>query len=170
MPTAEAFAHSTGVVGVRGYTTLRRFLAITIITAAFSHNLWTGWHRWGDPIIDCGRELDIPRQLLDGKTLYEDVRYWYGPLAPYTNALLYWIFGVHADVIAIAGWITAALAALLAYRIVRLFANRSVAVTAAVAILYINAFALYYAANIFNFVLPYSCPATYGTVIALASV
>src|SRR5688572_16122208 len=106
MPTAEAYAYSTGVVGVRGYTTLRRLLAVTIVALAFSHNLWTGWHRWGDPIIDCGRELDVPRQLLDGKTLYEDVRYWYGPLAPYTNALLYRLFGVHSDVIAIAGWIT----------------------------------------------------------------
>jgi hypothetical protein len=149
---------------------LQRFLAFAIIAIAFLHNLWVGWHRWGDPIIDCGRELDVPRQLLSGMTLYQDIRYWYGPLAPYANALLYRIFGIHSDVIAGAGWMMAALAAWLAYRTVRLLASRCVAVAAAVAILYMNAFALYYAANIFNFVMPYCCPATYGTVLALASV
>src|SRR5262245_47132496 len=47
---------------------------------------WRG--RWGDIITDTGRELDVPKQLLAGKMLYRDVRYWYGPLAPCLNAVL----------------------------------------------------------------------------------
>jgi hypothetical protein len=127
------------------------------------------WQRWGDVIVDCGRELDTPKQLLAGKLLYRDVRYWYGPLAPYLNALLYRVFGVHVSTLTTAGLASAALLVALGYRIVRIFAGRYAASSTAVALLFINCFAQFYGFNLFQFPLPYAYPATYGLVTATAS-
>jgi hypothetical protein len=127
------------------------------------------WQRWGDVIIDCGRELDTPKQLLAGKLLYRDVRYWYGPLAPYLNALLYRVFGVHVSTLTAAGLTSAALLVGLGYRVVRLFAGRYAASSAAVALLFIDCFAQLYGYNLYQFALPYAYPATYGLVTATAS-
>src|SRR5882757_3749654 len=54
---------------------------------------WYTWARWGDFQVDCGRELYVPIEILRGKLLYRDLFYPYGPLAPYTCALLIGLFG-----------------------------------------------------------------------------
>ena len=40
------------------------------------------WASWPDLIIDGGRELYVPWAMLQGKQLYRDLWYPYGPLAP----------------------------------------------------------------------------------------
>lgn len=147
----------------------QRLLAALFVAGAFCLAAALTWQRWGDVIVDCGRELDTPKQLLAGKLLYRDVRYWYGPLAPYLNALLYRAFGVHVSTLTTAGLASAALLVVLGYRIVRLFAGRCAASSTAVALLFINCFAQFYGFNLFQFPLPYAYPATYGLVTATAS-
>ncbi|MBN1491176.1 MAG: glycosyltransferase family 39 protein, partial [Phycisphaerae bacterium] len=149
---------------------LARVAVALLIALAMAENLHTSWQRWGDVVIDCGRELDTPRQLAGGATLYKDIRYWYGPLPPYVNAVLFRIFGVHLSVITTAGMVVTALTAWLTYRLVRQFAARAPAAAAAVAFLYVCAFGHYLTVNIFNSVLPYACPATYGMLLAMASI
>jgi hypothetical protein len=51
------------------------------------------WRRWLDPIIDTGRDLYIPEQLLSGAKLYGDIRYQYPPLAPYLLAAITAVIG-----------------------------------------------------------------------------
>ncbi|MEK6374492.1 MAG: hypothetical protein AABO58_17545 [Acidobacteriota bacterium] len=51
------------------------------------------WRRWLDPIIDTGRDLYIPEQLLGGAKLYRDIRYQYPPLAPYLLAAITAVIG-----------------------------------------------------------------------------
>jgi len=126
------------------------------------------WNRWGDVIIDCGRELDAPRQIVAGRMLYRDIRYPYGPAAPYFNALLYRLFGIHVNVLTRAGLIVAALVAWLVYRVCRLLADRWVSCAAAVLFLYAGAFAQLYALNIYCFPLPYAFAATYGMLAEMA--
>jgi hypothetical protein len=46
---------------------------------------WT-WRKWPDILVDFGRELYIPWQLVSGKVLYVDIAYFNGPLSPYLNA------------------------------------------------------------------------------------
>lgn len=77
------------------------------------------WQRWLSPIADSGRELDLPRRLLEGETLYRDVHYLYGPLAPYLKALLYRLFGVHLSVLQMSGLIAAILVIVMIYAIAR---------------------------------------------------
>lgn len=149
---------------------LCRFAIFVCVVAALAHGVARTWQRWGDPIVDSGRELDTPKQILSGKMLYKDIRCWYGPVAPYTNAALYRCFGVRISTLTTAGIATAVLLAWLVYRTVRLFTGRPGAAAAAIAFVYVNAFSQYYMANIFTFALPYAFSATYGILLAAASV
>src|SRR5689334_8255353 len=56
---------------------------------------WLTWARWGNFQADCGRELYVPAEILRGKLLYRDLWYPYGPLEPYTAAVLLGLFGKH---------------------------------------------------------------------------
>lgn len=140
-----------------------------LLLAALGHNLHRTWQRWGDIVYDAGRELDTPKQLAAGKLLYRDVRYWYGPLAPYVNASLYRVFGVRLAALTTAGILSALVLAWLLYRVTRLFAGRAAAAATAIGFLYICAFGQYLSNNLFMFPLPYSYPATYGILLAVAS-
>jgi hypothetical protein len=142
---------------------------VALLALAFAHNVALGWRAWGDPVIDGGRELEVARQLAEGRTLYADVRYYYGPLAPYLNAALFRLFGAHADVLMAAGLVAAALMCALVYTLAVRVAGRLGATVTAVAFLYLCAFGHFSYAAIFNWVLPYACPATYGMLAATAS-
>jgi hypothetical protein len=145
-------------------------VAVTaLLVAAFAHNLGVTWRRWGDLIVDCGRELQVAHDVAAGATLYRDVRWYYGPLAPYVNGALMAVFGVRAGVLMTAGGASAALMAVVLYLLVRRFTGRVGAATAAAAFLYLCAFGHYYVNGIFNWVLPYSYAATYGMLAATAS-
>ncbi len=146
-----------------------RWLPVLLLTLAFAHNAALGWRKWGDLYVDVGRELELPRQLLSGRLLYGDLRFYYGPLAPYVNAVLYHLFGVHLDVLMGAGLLTAALMTVVLYRLARQFMGRPMATLTASAFLYLCAFAHLSPPSIFNFVLPYTYSATYGTLAASAS-
>lgn len=139
------------------------WLAIGI---AFVHALGAGWRKWGSLLIDTGRELDVPRRLAEGQLLYRDAFFNYGPLAPYVNALLYRIFGVHLDVLVWAGVASAGLLCLALYRLARYFIPRWASAVIVVAFLYLCAFAHLTTLSIFSFVLPYSFSGTYGMVAA----
>jgi hypothetical protein len=142
---------------------------VVVLAAAFAHNVVLGWRAWGDPVIDGGRELEVARQLAEGQRLYADVRYYYGPLAPYLNAALFRIFGTDSGVLMGAGLVSAALMCALLYALGARLAGRLGATVAAAAFLYLCAFAHLYHAAIFNWVLPYAFPATYGMLAATAS-
>jgi hypothetical protein len=62
------------------------------ILASFAVGLAVSWQRWGNPLVDSGRELNVPLRLLHREMLYSDVGYIYGPLSPYLNASLYRLF------------------------------------------------------------------------------
>jgi hypothetical protein len=146
-----------------------RLAATLTLAIAYLAGAWLTWNLWGDLIIDTGRELDVPRQLLAGGLLYRDVRYPYGPLAPYLNAALYAIGGVQVATLTTAGLVSGGCVVALSYRIGRLFVGRAAATAGGTMIVFANVFGHLYPVNIFNFVLPYSYPATYGMVAALAS-
>jgi hypothetical protein len=144
-------------------------LVAALLLVAFAHNLGVTWQKWGDLVVDCGRELEVARDVAAGQVLYRDLRYYYGPLAPYVNAALMAVFGVRVGVLTAAGAASAALMCALLYLLARRFTGRVGAATAAVAFLYLCAFGHYYVNGIFNWVLPYNYGATYGMLAATAS-
>src|SRR5687768_5447393 len=80
-------------------TTLRSpgfagLIALTVHACLFALLMWWSWRKWPDPMIDFGRELYVPWQIVQGKVLYRDIASLFGPLSPYVNALWFKLFGV----------------------------------------------------------------------------
>ncbi len=141
-----------------------------LVVAAFIGGAWLSWRRLGSLIVDGGHELDVPRRLLGGASLYRDVSWNWGPLAPYLNASLYRLFGVHADTLMWAGVLTAAVAALGLYLLARRFVGPSLSAWVAIAFIAVAAFSRRGDIAIFNFVAPFNFSATYGITLAIWSV
>ena len=91
--------------------------------------------KWGYAIVDSGREWIVPDVLTRGELLYRDVVYWFGPLTPYLQALLFRIFGATFQTLVLSG-ILASLAVLAAlYAALRRVTGREEAIlTSALAI------------------------------------
>lgn len=122
------------------------------------------WRKWGSLIIDCGREWYVPAAIAQGKRLYADIWYPYGPLIPYWHALLFRIFGAHLWILEGVGLSIVAAITWLLYSLARMFLPPPLAFAAGVAFL-VQAFRLGNADPEFNYVLPYSYPADYGALM-----
>ena len=153
-----------------GVMSAASFLASLLVSTAFLGWTWLTWRRMGSLIVDGGKELDVPRRLLDGAVLYRDVFWNWGPLAPWVNAGLYRLLGVHSDTLMWAGLVSAALACLGLYLLARRFVGPLTAAWVAVAFLAVSVFAQRIPIAIFNFVGPFSFSATYGITLAIWSV
>jgi hypothetical protein len=120
-----------------------------------------GWARWGSVTVDCGRELYVAAALAEGKMLYRDVWYLYGPGAPYLNSLLFRSFGIHLNVVYFAGSLGGLATMLTLFRCALYFAPLPVAFAIGYIVL-IQSFG----GGIFNYPLPYAYASVYGSVAA----
>jgi hypothetical protein len=109
--------------------------------------------------VDCGRELYVAAALAEGKMLYRDVWYLYGPGAPYLNSLLFRIFGIHLNVMYFAGSLAGLATMLTLFRCALYFAPLPVAFAIGYIVL-IQSFG----GGIFNYPLPYAYASVYGSV------
>jgi hypothetical protein len=126
--------------------------------------LAASWQRWTQPLIDHGREMNLPARILAGERIYNDVQFLYGPFAPGFNALLYRVFGIHLSVLKAAGAVCAILLLLMIYRLARLLMSEwesSLVVGLAVVLCALKSSA--------NYIQPYAYAALYGLVFALGS-
>jgi len=140
--------------------------AAVLITIGALCCLWLalvtfGWARWGSVTVDCGRELYVAAALAEGKMLYRDVWYLYGPGAPYLNSLLFRTFGIHLSVAYFAGSLAGLATMLTLFRCALYFAPLSVAFAIGYIVL-IQSFG----GGIFNYPLPYAYASVYGSVAA----
>jgi hypothetical protein len=122
---------------------------------------------WGDPIVDLGRDLYVSSQILEGRVLYRDLLYNYGPLAPYLLAGWVAMLGDGLWVFAAFG-ILVGLATLCAlYAIGARLGGPWLGFSAAFLFLVLS----FFASSTWgcNFVLPYSFAATLGTAFSVWS-
>src|ERR1044071_8861883 len=89
--------------------------ALLALALLFVAVLIGSWQRWTQPLLDHGREMNLPARILAGEHLYSDVQFLYGPFAPHFNALLYRIFGIHLATLKISGVTCAVLILLMIY-------------------------------------------------------
>jgi hypothetical protein len=144
-------------------------IALAVSSAAFAHCSWLSWRKWGDLLFDAGRELELPARMASGAILYVDVRNLYGPLPYYVNAALYQVFGIHLDVLVGAGLVSAAAMGASLYLLARRFLGIAPATVVVVAFFYCCAFGHLTSNAIFNFVIPYSYAASYGSLTGCLS-
>lgn len=123
------------------------------------------WQRWTHPIIDHGREMNVPLRILSGERLYVDIIYYYGPFAPHFNALLYDWFGVHLNTLHGSGMVCAVVILLMIYWLARRLMSPLEAALATALVLITCAVSGFMG----NFIQPYAYSALYGWTFALAS-
>ncbi len=121
------------------------------------------FHRLGRFIIDSGKEVMAPALLLDGSVLYRDVFWLYGPFAPYFNALMYGLFGVHLDVLIWVAKLLGAGVVIGVYRCLRHLVPASTAFAGALCVLAFTTTSVYFA-------WPYSFSNLWATCLALFAI
>src|SRR5438552_6815464 len=120
-------------------------------------------------MIDFGRELYTPWQLVQGKVLYRDVASFYGPLSPYVNALWFTIFGISLRTLALCNMaIMIGLIAML-HRLISGIADRFAAAVACLVFVLLFGFAQLVQVGNYNYVCPYSHEATHGLAMSIAA-
>lgn len=125
--------------------------------------------KWGDIIIDIGRDIYIPLEITKGKILYSDIFYTNGPFPIYLHTLLYKLLGVHIHVPMIGGIVITFLTALLLYKISRFFMGPICGSLIPLTFIFVCAFGNYVGLNNYNFILPYTYTATYGILFSMAA-
>lgn len=137
----------------------RTYAGLLALLAFWAWRFYATWATWGSLSIDSGREMYVPAVLAEGKMLYRDVWYLYGPGGPYINFVLFRVFGIHLNVLFWAGSLSALGCAVVIYSLGLRFSSRVAGWTAATILLF-EAFG----SGIFNYPLPYSFASVYGSL------
>jgi hypothetical protein len=143
----------------------RRAVALTMAAAAFAILLAVSWQKWANLTIDGGREMNTPLRLLSGERIYTDVYYLYGPFAPYLNAALYALFGIHLTTLYCAGIAASILLLLLIFE---LGEHLTGLWEAALATWLVMVFCVFKQDG--NYIFPYTYSAVYGTILGVSAV
>ena len=155
--------------GKRPFALRRASVApLVLITAGIALLAWT-WGTWPDVLVDFGRELYVPWQILDGKILHRDLSWFEGPLSPYANALLFALFGTSLRTLVAANAVILASVAFLLYRILRRMSDSLAATVAVLVLLAVFGFGQYVGIGNYNWISPYSHGATHGVALAILS-
>src|SRR5215510_2804573 len=142
----------------------RDAFALLILAVIFLFILISSWERWSQPIIDHGREMNLPTRILTGDQLYSDVQHLYGPFTPYFNALLYRVFGTNLTTLHLSGAVCALLIIFMIYWLARQLMGVGEAWLAAGLVLVLCA-----TKSTGNYIQPYTYNANHGLVFALLS-
>lgn len=145
-------------------------LSFLIIAVVLIATLTISWEKWGDTIVDTGREVYIPWQLSEGKVLYRDVYVnQYGPLSVYINGALFKLFGVRMMTLHIFNILLTLGVAAFLYQLFLKSSGIFVATTNCVLFFGLFAFSDITSLGIFNFVAPYAYAITYSLALAFAA-
>lgn len=137
---------------------------VAFTAVSFVVGLVVSWDRWGNPLVDCGREMNQPLRLARGEMLYSEVRHIYGPLSPYINATLYRLFGPSLGVLYADGIVTAVVILALVYWLSRRLMGPAASTASTLSVMWLCAFK-----QAGNYILPYSYSALHGCALGLAS-
>jgi len=137
---------------------------VVFIVVSFAVGLAVSWERWGNPLVDCGREMNQPLRLVRGEMLYSAVRHIYGPLSPYVNAMLYRVFSPSLGVLYADGIVTSIVILALVYWLARRLMGPVASTAATLSVMWLCAFK-----QAGNYVLPYSYSALHGSALGLVS-
>jgi hypothetical protein len=138
--------------------------AVLVLILLFAIVSAISWQTWANPVIDGGREMNTPLRLLRGETIYSQVYYLYGPVAPFFNALLFKVFGIHLNVLYAAGLAGALLLVLMVFHLARGFMSPFESLLAAAAVLLLCVFK-----QGGNMIFPYSYAVLYGTLLGTSA-
>ncbi|MCX5659072.1 MAG: glycosyltransferase family 39 protein [Planctomycetota bacterium] len=167
----DAAPQSDGLTpGLHPPSWLIALIQIFVVAAAGAYMLHHGWDRWNDILVDFGRELYFPWQILQGKVLYRDLASINGPLSPYVNAVWFSVFGVSLRTLILCNLAITAGIVWMVYLLMRTVADRFAATCACLAFVFLCGFSQYGLFGNENYLAPYCHEALHGCALNLASV
>jgi hypothetical protein len=128
------------------------------------------WGRVGDVLVDFGRELYVPWQLAEGRVLYRDLAYLYGPLSPYVNAVWWMLFGGGERAVIVGNVVVTAVVCVMLYRILVIASDRYATTVGVALFLVCGAFGAIVRVTNYNFLTPYAHGMTHGLLLGLGAV
>jgi len=143
--------------------------ALAIAAASLAMLRWS-WLTWPDVLIDFGRELYVPWQIFEGKTLYTDIAYFNGPLSPYLNSLWFQLFGPSLRTLAVCNLVILAGVIALLHRLLREIADLTSATVACLMFVTLFAFGQLVGVGNYNYVCPYQHQVTHGLALSLLAI
>lgn len=146
------------------------FICLVVgVLVLFGALLHFTWLKWGDPVVDTGREVEIPWKMAEGDVLYRDMAYNYGPFSPWVNSIFLKIFGTHLNSIVFSGIASSLLGLLLVFLVAREFLGRRMSCCVSALFLFECVFQHYYYNGNFCFILPYSFCAVHAMLAGLGA-
>lgn len=127
------------------------------------------WRKWPDILIDFGRELYVPWQLLEGKVLYRDLAYLNGPLSPYVNAFFFWLFGASLQTLIFCNLALLGLLTAIIYYLTMKTSDNVTATFTCIAFLALFGFGHSVEIGNYNYICPYSHEMTHGLLLFFIS-
>ena len=164
VPTDTPSTPDRPIRGLGNYVGLGLALVALLGMAAWS------WGRLVEIQVDFGREIYVAWQLAEGKRLYADLVYYYGPLSPYFNALLFDLFGVSLRTLMVGNLVIAGLITVVLYLLFRGWADAFAETIASLVFPLLFACGTYGPPKIFHYICPYSHAATHGLLLGLVSI
>lgn len=148
------------------FKSISQYLSPALLFLTFFLMSFWSWRKWADPLIDFGRELYVPWQIVSGKILYEDIAHLFGPFSQYFNALLFKLFGVSYTTLVFANLVLTALFTAVVYHTIKNSIDKISAIFVAFVFLTLFAFSQYTGFANFNFICPYAHEATHGVILS----
>lgn len=146
-------------------TAKRGLLLIYVVLLSLVALTWTAT---ADIVIDFGRELYVPWQLAEGKTLYRDIAYFNGPLSPHFNALMFRLFGDSVTTLVVTNTVLlAALVTMLYALLLRYFSVVTSTLACGCMLILFGVVHMSPQGN-YNYITPYSHELTHGLLLAIA--
>src|SRR5438477_10420655 len=150
-------------------TAAGRWAGPLLAAAVAATMLAATWSRWADPLVDFGRELYVPWQLVRGRVLYADVAYLNGPLSPYLNALWFRLFGISMRTLVLCNAGILGIVIVLLHRLLEPVSDAFTATAAGLTFVAVFAFGHVTAVGNYNFIAPYCHEMTHGLLLALVA-
>ena len=146
-----------------------RFVGPALTALVFVILLVWSWEKWPDVLIDFGRELYLPWQIVEGKRLYADIAYFNGPLSPSANALVFRLFGVSLRSLVVANVVILVVIGMMIYVVLRALGDRWTATAGSLVYLTMFSFGQFPRRGNYSFLAPYSHEMTHGTALSIAA-
>jgi hypothetical protein len=128
------------------------------------------WRKWPDVLVDFGRELYLPWQLISGRVLYRDMDHLFGPLSVYYHGFLFKVFGVSYSVIILSNIIIAIILLIVVYKLLIQISSPAAAFVGQLFVVSVFLFSQFLNTGNYNFMSPYSHEASHGLVLSLLSI
>ncbi len=147
----------------------KALLGFVILAGAGVFMMSVSWLKWPDLVDDFGEQAYIAWQLSEGKILYKDIAYLYGPFSGYVHAFIFKWFGLGLLTLALFNIGVVVALSFLIYLFIKQTSDGLTGTACTLAFLNVFAFGQYKGGGNFNFVCAYVYELPHGVALSLVT-